>query len=120
MFGETDLENRFQIAAAKSCTRGQVKFSVMYPGTHVHPHTGPTNCRLRAHLGLSVDKGDEARMRLRVADKTLRWREGEIFVFDDSFEHEVRHDGEKERLVLIVDLWHPDLSEEQRRTLSPI
>ena len=86
----------------------------------MHPHTGPTNCRLRAHLGLSVDKGDEARMRLRVADKTLRWREGEIFVFDDSFEHEVRHDGERERLVLIVDLWHPDLSEEQRRTLSPI
>jgi len=109
-----------QITAAKSCTRGQVKFSVMYPGTHVHPHTGPTNCRLRAHLGLSVDKGDEGKMRLRVADKTLRWREGEIFVFDDSFEHEVRHDGEKERLVLIVDLWHPDLSEEQRRTLSPI
>ena len=116
-----ELGSRFlQIAAAKSCTRGQVKFSVMYPGTHVHPHTGPTNCRLRAHLGLSVDKADEEKMTLRVADKTLRWREGEVFVFDDSFEHEVRHDGQKKRVVLIVDLWHPDLSEEQRKTLSPI
>jgi aspartate beta-hydroxylase len=32
--------------------RGQVKFSVMRAGTHVHAHSGPTNCRLRAHLTL--------------------------------------------------------------------
>lgn len=40
--------------AARTCTRGQVKFSVMHPGTHVWPHCGPTNCRIRAHLGLQV------------------------------------------------------------------
>jgi len=39
------------IAAARGCTRGQVKFSLMRPGVHVWPHCGPTNCRLRAHLG---------------------------------------------------------------------
>lgn len=39
---------------AAKCKRGQIKFSVMHPGTHVHPHCGPTNCRLRAHLGLIV------------------------------------------------------------------
>lgn len=39
---------------AAKCKRGQVKFSVMHPGTHVHSHCGPTNCRLRAHLGLKV------------------------------------------------------------------
>lgn len=39
---------------AKNCRRGQVKFSVMHPGTHVWPHCGPSNCRLRAHLGLKV------------------------------------------------------------------
>ncbi len=109
-----------RLPAAKGCTRGQVKFSVMYPGTHVHAHTGPTNCRLRAHLGLSVDKADEEKLRLRVADKSVGWKEGELFIFDDSFEHEVWHEGAKPRLVLIVDLWHPDLSEERRRTLSPI
>lgn len=32
----------------------QIKFSVMQPGTHVWPHTGPTNCRLRMHLGLVI------------------------------------------------------------------
>ncbi|XP_035474608.1 aspartyl/asparaginyl beta-hydroxylase isoform X4 [Scophthalmus maximus] len=39
---------------ATGCKRGQIKFSVMQPGTHVWPHTGPTNCRLRMHLGLVV------------------------------------------------------------------
>lgn len=39
---------------AKGCRRGQTKFSVMHPGTHVWPHCGPTNCRLRIHLGLKV------------------------------------------------------------------
>lgn len=41
-------------AAARFCKRGQVKFSIMHPNTHVWPHCGPTNCRLRAHLGLKV------------------------------------------------------------------
>ena len=34
----------------------QIKYSVMLPGTHVWPHTGPTNCRLRLHLGLVIPK----------------------------------------------------------------
>ncbi|KAK9890047.1 hypothetical protein WA026_008856 [Henosepilachna vigintioctopunctata] len=39
---------------ASGCRRGQTKFSVMHPGTHVWSHCGPTNCRLRIHLGLKV------------------------------------------------------------------
>lgn len=52
--------------AARSCKRGQVKFSVMHPGTHVWPHCGPTNCRLRTHLGLKVPP----KTSLRVASET--------------------------------------------------
>ena len=44
------------IPEIKNNRRGQVKFSVMKSGTHVHAHSGPTNCRLRAHLGLKVIK----------------------------------------------------------------
>ena len=51
---------------AKACSRGQVKFSVMQPGTHVWSHCGPTNCRLRAHLGLQVP----SKTYLRVATET--------------------------------------------------
>lgn len=42
--------------AAAGCRRGQIKFSAMEAGTHVRPHVGPTNCRLRMHLGLSNTK----------------------------------------------------------------
>ena len=44
----------------------QVKFSVMSPGVHVWPHCGPTNCRVRAHLGLVVPEGP----RIRVVNET--------------------------------------------------
>uniref|UniRef100_A0A182K298 Aspartyl/asparaginy/proline hydroxylase domain-containing protein n=1 Tax=Anopheles christyi TaxID=43041 RepID=A0A182K298_9DIPT len=102
--------------AARTCKRGQVKFSVMHPGTHVWPHCGPTNCRIRAHLGLRVPPGTY----IRVAEETRSWENGKWLIFDDSFEHEVWHNGTETRLVLIVDFWHPELTESQRRTLSPI
>ena len=37
------------------------------------------------------------------------WAEGRCLIFDDSFEHEVWHEGDSDRVVLICDLWHPDL-----------
>ncbi|XP_014256088.1 aspartyl/asparaginyl beta-hydroxylase isoform X5 [Cimex lectularius] len=101
---------------ARSCKRGQSKFSVMEAGTHVWAHCGPTNCRLRAHLGLIVPKNTF----IRVADEIKSWEEGKVFIFDDSFEHEVWHNGTSHRLVLIVDVWHPELTRQQRLTLSPI
>ena len=41
------------------------------------------------------------------------WKEGECLVFDDSFEHEVWHDGKGDRIVLICDMWHPELDLER-------
>lgn len=78
---------------------GQADFSVLAGGTHIKPHCGPTNTRLRCHLGLSVPDG----CRIRIGTEIARWREGECLVFDDSFEHEVWHDGDDERIVLILD-----------------
>ena len=80
-------------------------FSRLAPGTHLSAHCGPSNFRLRCHLGLVVPPG----VRIRVADETREWREGECLIFDDSYEHEVWHDGGADRVVLICDLWHPDV-----------
>ncbi|XP_058636912.1 aspartyl/asparaginyl beta-hydroxylase isoform X2 [Onychostoma macrolepis] len=102
---------------ATSCKRGQIKFSVMQAGTHVWPHTGPTNCRLRMHLGLVIpSKG----CRIRCTNQTREWEEGKVLIFDDSFEHEVWQEAESYRLIFIVDVWHPELTQLQRQTLSPI
>ncbi|XP_025030526.1 aspartyl/asparaginyl beta-hydroxylase isoform X2 [Python bivittatus] len=99
------------------CRRGQIKYSVMHPGTHVWPHTGPTNCRLRMHLGLVIPKEG---CRIRCAQETRFWEEGKILIFDDSFEHEVWQDADAYRLIFIVDVWHPELTSQQRRTLPAI
>jgi aspartate beta-hydroxylase len=50
-------------------------------------------------------------MRL-VWDEGLRWREGELLVFDDSFEHEVWNRSQEDRLVFILDIRHPDIDQE--------
>jgi aspartyl/asparaginyl beta-hydroxylase (cupin superfamily) len=76
----------------------------------IDPHTGPTNLRLRCHLGLSIPDGDCG---LTVAGETRRWREGTCLVFDDSLEHTAWNHTEAPRVVLIVDLWHPDLTPEE-------
>ncbi|XP_051909886.1 aspartyl/asparaginyl beta-hydroxylase isoform X2 [Hippocampus zosterae] len=102
---------------ATGCKRGQIKFSVMQPGTHVWPHTGPTNCRLRMHLGLVIPKQG---CRIRCTDQTREWEEGKVLIFDDSFEHEVWQDADTFRLIFIVDVWHPQLTAYQRQTLSAI
>ncbi|XP_058473327.1 aspartyl/asparaginyl beta-hydroxylase isoform X6 [Solea solea] len=102
---------------ATGCKRGQIKFSVMQPGTHVWPHTGPTNCRLRMHLGLVIPKPG---CRIRCTDQTREWDEGKVLIFDDSFEHEVWQDANSYRLIFIVDVWHPELTQYQRQTLSTI
>nr|XP_005563461.1 PREDICTED: aspartyl/asparaginyl beta-hydroxylase isoform X14 [Macaca fascicularis] len=99
------------------CRRGQIKYSIMHPGTHVWPHTGPTNCRLRMHLGLVIPKEG---CKIRCANETKTWEEGKVLIFDDSFEHEVWQDASSFRLIFIVDVWHPELTPQQRRSLPAI
>nr|XP_042126794.1 aspartyl/asparaginyl beta-hydroxylase isoform X4 [Peromyscus maniculatus bairdii] len=99
------------------CRRGQIKYSIMHPGTHVWPHTGPTNCRLRMHLGLVIPKEG---CKIRCANETRAWEEGKVLIFDDSFEHEVWQDASSFRLIFIVDVWHPELTPQQRRSLPAI
>lgn len=41
---------------------------------------------------------------------------GKCLVFDDCYEHEVWNKTDKERVLLLFDLWHPDLVEEVRGT----
>jgi hypothetical protein len=90
---------------------GLIYFSRLRPGTHIAAHKGPTNLRLRCHLGIQIPDGD---CRLRVGPKIHDWKEGACIVFDDSYEHEAWNHTNEERVVLIVDVWHPDLSDTER------
>jgi aspartate beta-hydroxylase len=94
---------------------GLIYVSRMRAGTHISAHRGPTNLRVRCHLGIRVPDGDCA---IRVGDETRRWVEGQCVVFDDYFEHEVWNHTSEDRVVLIVDLWHPGLSPAEVRLLK--
>ncbi|MFZ0715440.1 aspartyl/asparaginyl beta-hydroxylase domain-containing protein [Mycobacterium sp.] len=92
---------------------GLVSCAAVTGGTHISAHCGPNNARLRCHLGLKVPPG----CAIRVGRETRTWVENKVIIFDDSFEHEIWHKGTGTRLVLIFDIWHPDLSDADRRAI---
>lgn len=81
-------------------------YSVLKPGAHIPPHTGVINCRLVVHLPLIVppDCG------IRVGSETRGWQEGRCIVFDDTYEHEAWNRSPHTRVVVIFDIWSPQLS----------
>lgn len=93
---------------------GRGYFSIMRPGTHVKPHCGISNIKLRCHLPLSVPKD----CAIRVGEETREWVEGRCLIFDDSLEHEVWNEAEEDRAVLLFDFWHPDLTPAERSALK--
>lgn len=81
-------------------------FSLIDPGCHIPPHRGPTKSFIVCHLGLIIPK-DREKCYLRVADRKLTWEEGKCFVFDDTYEHEVRNDTDEHRVVLLLHVERP-------------
>lgn len=96
---------------------GLIYLSKMAPHTHIAAHQARGNVRLRCHLAIRIPHGDCA---IRVADEVRHWHEGKCMVFDDTYEHEVWNRTDEERLVLLVDLWHPDLTQLERDALDTI
>jgi aspartate beta-hydroxylase len=92
---------------------GVITVSRVEPGSHIMPHCGPTNALLRVHLPIKIPTG----VWMRVAEHTMTWQEGTCLIFDDSFEHEVGHDGTEDRIVLIMDTLHPELGGDHRDRL---
>lgn len=93
---------------------GLVYFSRLAPHSRVAPHSGPTNMRVRVHLGIDIPRD----CGIRVGDSSTSWHEGKCIAFDDSFPHEVWNKSDRDRIVLVVDLWHPDLSDDEVRLLD--
>jgi beta-hydroxylase len=80
-------------------------FSILAPGTHIPDHRGVTKGLITCHLGLIVPRDGDVRM--RVADRIVRWAEGETLVFDDTYQHEVWNDTDGTRVVLLIQFERP-------------
>jgi aspartyl/asparaginyl beta-hydroxylase (cupin superfamily) len=87
---------------------------VLRPGQHIKPHYGQSNHSLTVHLPLVLPKA----CWLRVGDETRHWRTGQVTVFDDTFIHEASNESDTERIVLIISIWHPDLTQAEQQAIK--
>jgi aspartyl/asparaginyl beta-hydroxylase (cupin superfamily) len=94
--------------------RDHIMFSALNPHSRIPPHTGPMNGIIRAHLALVAPPG----CFIRVGTDERAWEEGELLVFDDSFEHEVWNHSDQTRIVLFLNFWHPCFSREEVAVLE--
>jgi aspartyl/asparaginyl beta-hydroxylase (cupin superfamily) len=72
------------------------------------------NARLICHVPLIVPEG----CGFRVGNETRRWEVGKALIFDDTIEHEAWNDSKEDRLLLIFDIWRPELSEVERKAVT--
>ena len=93
---------------------GSVFFSALKGGAKIPKHTGATNINLTCLLGL---KNLEDTI-FNVNGEEKKWGDHEIIIFDDSYEHEVINTGKSTRIILIIEIIHPDLNETEREILK--
>jgi aspartyl/asparaginyl beta-hydroxylase (cupin superfamily) len=93
-----------------------VMFSLLRAGARIAPHTGTHNARLICHLPLIVPPG----CGFRVGNEVRHWEVGKLLIFDDTIEHEAWNDSDQDRVVLIFDIWRPELSEQERREVAAL
>jgi aspartyl/asparaginyl beta-hydroxylase (cupin superfamily) len=89
-------------------------FSILKPRTHIPPHNGMLNTRLICHLPLIVPP----HCRLRVGNEIRPVVPGKLMIFDDSIEHEAWNDSDAVRVVLLFEIWRPELSVAERIALT--
>ncbi len=93
-----------------------VLFSMLKPGARIPPHNGLINARLICHLPLIVP----GECGFRVGNDTRYWEEGKAWAFDDTIEHEAWNDSGETRVILLFDIWRPELSEEERAMVAAV
>lgn len=93
----------------------EICFSVLRPGSHIKPHYGVTNTRLVMHLPLVVP-ADCALNLIGIGEH--HWKEAELVMFDDTYEHEAWNRSASTRVVLLMDCWNPHLTLPERSAVK--
>lgn len=91
-------------------------WSRLQPGAHIAPHSGLLNTRLICHIPIRTAPS----CTLRVGSETREWIDGVPLIFDDSIEHEARNAGPEERVVLLFEIWRPEIAEEDRAAIGRV
>ncbi len=115
VFGLFAWPSGMKVSGADSCplttslieqnipTHATAGFSILKPKTEIKPHVGYQGNFLRCHLGLIVP----THCGINVNGDTREWEEGEVVVFDDTYEHFAWNKSDLERVVLLIDFTKP-------------
>jgi aspartyl/asparaginyl beta-hydroxylase (cupin superfamily) len=87
-----------------------ILFSRLLPGARIPPHNGAINARLICHLPLIVPPA----CGFRVGNDSRAWEKGKAWIFDDTIEHEAWNNSRETRVILIFEIWRPELTDEER------
>ena len=80
-------------------------FAILPPGGQLSRHLDPFACSLRYHMGLATPNDDACF--ISVDGRRHSWRDGEAFLFDETFLHYVRNDTDQYRVILMGDVERP-------------
>ncbi len=80
-------------------------FSVLPPGAKLTRHLDPVACSLRYHLGLKTPNDDKCF--INVDENNYSWRDGEGFIFDETYLHYATNNSQEDRLILMCDIARP-------------
>eukprot|EP01043_Picozoa_sp_COSAG02_P069822 COSAG02_NODE_12124_length_1592_cov_1.689886_1_plen_340_part_00 len=92
------------------CTLARAYVSILTAHKSIAPHHGRSNIKLRMQLPVIMGSEAAGFSEIRVGGVPCRYEEGQPILFDDTFLHEVRNCSTVDRVVLLFDIWHPQLT----------
>lgn len=95
---------------------GFVFVSSLTSNSSIAAHTGSTALRKRYHFPIKVPVIGESK--IRIGSEWITWEPGKAFSFYDAVEHEVVHNSDGDRILLIIDVWPESLPKELVRVLK--
>jgi len=96
----------------------EVFFASMQPRSNIQPHSDFTNFVVTSHLGLVIPESGSNKCRLTIGDETRQWINGEVMMFDTSILHDAVNDTDETRYILMMRVWHPELTQVERDALQ--
>lgn len=95
----------------------EVVISVLDAKTKIPPHFGISNIKWTLHIPLLVNELSY----IEAACEREYWTpDKEMLLFDDSYKHSAENGADEKRAVLILDIWNPHLSIEERSDIKAL
>ena len=96
----------------------EIFFASMDGPSSIKKHSDFTNFVLTSHLALDIPYSGENKCRLTVGNETREWINGKCSVFDTSLLHDAENESDQMRYILMMRLWHPDLTPVEQDALQ--